>query len=216
MAVKASLKITLKANNIVVAESSNPAVWQQALALIAGPGKLPLHVPGRGNAIKADGLLKTAEKVLSRKAAVKAPADAIELFAADLSLDLAQVRAACNPTTDPPYLNLELRAWEDLKRQTPPRGYNSVPQIVLATTLLTLWFRRNELGQVTIQQGQAILRTIGLRDKNPLRGLNHCAWLQVKDETVKLKPAKLAQALAVARAFCGHQPIEERAPQEKS
>jgi hypothetical protein len=209
MAVKASLQFILKANNVVVAETSNAAVWQQALALITGSSKLPAVVSGLLGKGKLNGTAKTPAAPSSPTAKVGSPTDSLARLAVELGLDPAQIRAACNPSTVPPYFQLDLRAWEDFKRHLPPPGFNAVPQIVLATTLLALWFRRIDLGPVTIKQGQEALRTIGLRDKNPVRGLNHCPWLQLTGETVRLRPTKLPQALAVARAYCSHKPIEE-------
>jgi len=206
MAVKASLQIILKANNVVVATSSNAAVWQQSLALITGTGKL-VPRPANGIATRSSGPSRPEETAPANPSA-EAPADAFVRFARDLDLDPDTVRAACNPTTTPPFLQLDLSAWEVFKRQPLPPGFNSVPQIVLATTLLALWFNHSDLDRATVQLGQAVLRTAGLRDKNPLRGLKHCEWLRLHDATVTVKPAKVALAVAVVRAFCGREPIK--------
>ena len=221
MGVKASLQIVLKANNVVVAKSDKPAVWQQALALITGPGKPPAAVMKRLAAarVTVPGVSPASSPAASTRATAAPPVDetaALAKFAAELKLDEAQVLSSCHPSTVYPHLRLDESAWRDFKRHTLPEGYNSIPQIVLATTLLTLWFRLTDLGDVTIKQGQDVLRTIGLRDKNAGRGLNHCEWLQLKGETVRLRPTKLTQALAVARAYCGHKPIDEPRQHQKA
>jgi hypothetical protein len=136
-------------------------------------------------------------------------AGTLDQFSGELRLDPVTVQSACDPMTEPPYMHLDVRAWQDFKRNTPARGSTSIPPVVLAATLLVLWFKNARLGPLTVSQAQAVLNTIDTRDKNPARALRNCSWLQTRDDVVKLNPARFDQAVAVARAYCSHRPIEE-------
>ena len=109
MAVKASLQLILKANNVVVAKSSNSAVWQQSLALITGSTKLPPLPPG-GNPSSASGASNKGKPARSK------PAPPDETFATDLNVDVAAVQRRVN--LPPPYLISS--SGKDLKRHTSP------------------------------------------------------------------------------------------------
>ena len=222
MAVKASLQIILKANNIVVAESSDPALWQQTLAGITGPTKAAapahaaVHSNGNGNGHHRLARFAVTAPASTNGSHLSWPAGALEAFAAELGLEPAVVHAACKPSSSPPYLRLDPKGWDDLKRHTGSRGHNAIAQVVLSSTLLLLWFRQCPTAptKVSVKQAQDALRTAGLRDKNAGRGLRNCEWLQVRDEMIRLLPGKIAPAIALARAYCAHRPIEEPAAEK--
>jgi hypothetical protein len=211
--VKASLRVVLLANEITVAESEDPALWQYNLAAITG-GRMPPAPPvgdraGRttpyaGRAAEQHG--DTAHTNGSNGNGVPL-AEGLERLAAELGVEVAVLQAACDPTTEPPYMHLDVRAWQEFKQNTAPRGASAVPPIVLAATLLVLWFRIARLGPVTVSQAQAVLGTIDARDKNPARGLKNCNWLQTRDDVIKLNPTRYNMVLAVARAFCTQQQV---------
>jgi hypothetical protein len=232
--VKATLRLVLQANDVVVAESIDPALWSQTLASITGgdiqapqqaPAPAPAPAPGAAPALAVAPAPETPDVVASlprmaepsaATAGVDWPSVALEAFATELQLPPAVVKAACDPITTPPYLHLDVHAWETFKRNTGARGSHAVPQIVLSSALLLLWFRQSGQLTVTVDQAQAVLKTIGLRDKNVGRGLKNCNWLQVRDDTIRLNPTKFSTALALARAYCSHQPLAEREGAEKS
>jgi hypothetical protein len=205
--VKANLRVVLYANDIVVAESEDPELWQSNLARITGRGAT------LGPSAEAKGIRPPeVERPNDFSPEVQHPnggaTGTLERFAADLDLDAATIHDACAPCLEPPFMHLDVRAWQEFKRNTAPRGSSSVPPIVLASTLLVLWFKAARRGTVTVSQAQAVLGTIDARDKNPARGLKNCPWLQIREDAIKLNAAKFDAALAVARAFCSHQPIE--------
>lgn len=212
MSVKASLRVVLLANEIIVAESDDSALWQYNLAAITG-GRMPSgpsNGDGAGRPMPQE--VRPAEQRGDAPHSVSnggVVGGGVERFAADLQLDVALLQAACDPTTDPPYMHLDVRAWQAFKRNTAARGPEAVPPVVLTATLLVLWFRIAQLGPVTISQAQAVLGTIDARDKNPARGLRNCDWLQTRDDVIRLNPAQFDMALAVARAFCNQQSIEK-------
>jgi hypothetical protein len=230
--VKATLRLVLQANDVVVAESTDPALWSQTLAWITGGEKQtpqalslasapePALAPAPATAPETPDVVernpRTTEPIATDTAGVDWPGVALEAFATELQLPPPVVKAACDPSTTPPYLHLDVHAWETFKRNTGARGSHAIPQIVLGSALLLLWFRQSGQHTVTVDQAQAVLKTIGLRDKNVGRGLKNCNWLQVRDNTIRLNPTKFSTALALARAFCSHQAIEEREAAEKS
>ncbi len=211
MTVKANLRIVLLANDVTVAETDDAALWQHTLAAITGAPGAPSQTLAPPTSIFTG---RT-----SRPNEYRSPephsnghgngAGPLEQFAEELRLDPVTVQGACDPTTEPPYMHLDVRAWQEFKRNTPARGNTSIPPIVLAATLLVLWFKNTRSGSVTVSQAQAVLNTIDTRDKNPARALRNCGWLQTREDVIKLNPARFDPAIAVARAFCSHQPIEE-------
>lgn len=211
MSVKASLRVVLLANEITVAESEDPALWQYNLAAITG-GPKPPEQPH--NAVQrplpdTDRSSEQHTDTNGNNGNGAAVAGGVGRLAVDLGLDETVLQAACDPMTEPPYMHLDVRAWAEFKRNTPARGPSAVPPIVLAATLLVLWFRTARLGPVTVTQAQAVLATIDARDKNPARGLRNCDWLQTRDDVIRLNPARFERAVAVARAFCTQQPVAD-------
>lgn len=215
MTVKASLRVLLLANEVTVAESDDPSLWQYNLAAITGGRLPPESHPGGKTLPPTQGVLRPpdrqadAQHTNDRNGNGGAAGGGIERFAEQLRVDIAVLEAACDPSSEPPYMHLDLRAWQEFKRNTAARGTSSVPPVVMAATLLVLWFPIASLGAVTINQAQAVLGTIDARDKNPARGLRNCNWLQTRDDVIRLNPTRFNMALAVARAYCNQQAIEE-------
>ena len=105
-------------------------------------------------------------------------------------------------------MRLDERAWRDFRKKTGASGRSSIPPIILPATLLVIWFKHAKLGQVSVSQAQSVLKTIGERDKNVTRAMRNCGWLRVTDDIIKLRPGGDERAIAVARAFCTHQAVE--------
>jgi hypothetical protein len=211
MAVKATLQIVLKADNVVIAESDDAGLWGQTLARITGSPLPTTAVPIQEKLDAPKRARPSSPTLFEAEDAMTWPADALQAFATELRLDPVVIEGACDPTTTAPYLRLDVHTWEDFKRNTGKRGTNAVPQIGLAATLLLLWFRRSQSGaaMVTVSQAQAVLKTIGLRDKNVGRGLKNCDWLQAReDDTIRLNPSKFSTALEWARVFCARKSLD--------
>ena len=167
MSFKAKLKVVLQADNTVVAESEDATLWQKVLLSInsGSPDLGPLEVAPSMSNLKA----------------LNVPAssgDAIGRFAKELGLPREEVEGACAPVEEEPFLRLDKHCWEAMKRQTGERGPSAYSPIAVASTLLALWFKAAELGNVTQAQAQAVLATIDVRDQNPARGIDRSEWLQ--------------------------------------
>src|SRR4051794_20878961 len=190
MTVKANLRIVLLANDVTVAETDDAAMWQHTLAAITGASEEPSRTHAPPRLFPIGNTSPPAEYRSPEPYSNVNGSGIFEQFAGELRLDPSTVRAACDPTTEPPYMYLDVRAWQEFKRNTPARGSTSIPPIVLAATLLVLWFKNTRMGAATVGQAQAVLNTIDTRDKNPARALRNCGWLQTRDGVIKLNPAR--------------------------
>ncbi|MEO8187298.1 MAG: hypothetical protein ABI580_08050 [Burkholderiaceae bacterium] len=190
MAVTAKLKIILQANEIVVAESEDELLWRRVLTAIQG-GSPPLD-----DRAAADG--NDVEDVVNNAP----PKGGVEKFAKALGVTTAALVGACEPTREPPYLVLDAKSWEAFKKNTPPRGLNSVAGLQLAGTLLCVWFKHGGItGRPTQAQALAVLGSIGVTDKNPSRSIKNCTWLQSRPDGIQINPAETSKAERVAKAF---------------
>jgi len=185
MVVKAALRLVLMADDTVVAESEDAGLWQKVLVAVNGGQTV---APLAGPQPEAPGLDGDVFVVQ---------------FAQEIGVEPAQLRGACDPRTEAPYLNLDTRSWEALKRNTPARGRGAVSPMALAATMLALWFRAAKLGTPTQAQARAVLGTLGVEDKNPSRAIRLSDWLQARPGgVIALNPAQITHATQVARAFC--------------
>lgn len=188
MAVKANLRVVLHANNVVVAESEDPALWQRVLAAINQPGGAEISLPSGDS---GDSLLDDGHGTTS-----------LAIFAKRLGVTEDLVVAACDPTDEPPYIHLDSHCWEALKKNTPPRGPKSVSATVLALTLLALWKDVAALDPPTLREAAAVRESIGIVDKSPGRSLRNCEWLQERNGRVRVNPSQVSRAVMLGKAYC--------------
>src|SRR6266700_3559688 len=136
MAVKAALRLVLMADETVVAESEDGALWQKVLFAINSGRPTPElgavaaeEAPAPGDGLESD--------------------VAVAKFAQDIGVSVTEIKGACDPRIEPPYLTLDPRYWEALKRNTPARGRGAISPMALAATLIALWFRAAKRGTPT-------------------------------------------------------------------
>jgi hypothetical protein len=196
--VRAKLKVVLQADDTVVAEAEDPALWQEVLRAINRSSQgdtVPLTLQGQSEDRSGTPLHGRNHRLPTD--------DAIVRMAEQLGVEQSVVIGSLSPSSEAPYLHLDMHRWSDMKRQVPVRGPASVNHISLASTLLALWFRCAELGNATQAQAQAVLGTVGVRDKNPTRGLSSSDWLQTRPGgVVIINAAKFPEALRIGRSFC--------------
>jgi hypothetical protein len=192
MSVKAKLRIILQADDTVVAEVEDPGLWQKVLLAI-----------NQGNAESLHSELHLADLRKPLGPDLNFGGDAIEKLATELEVTREVLEGACAPSTAEPYMHLDVHCWEAMKQQTPERGPSAYSPMAIAATLLTLWFRKANIGNPTQAQAQAVLGTINLQDKNASRGIQRSEWLQMRPGgTIVLNPAQASKALAIAKSFC--------------
>lgn len=195
MAIKAKLKIVLQAEEVVVAESEDPVLWRRVLTAIQG---------GTGLAVGRDAEEVDEEEVIEvgDQEEHPSPKGAVGRFAKALGVTTTALQGACEPTSEPPYLVLDAKAWEAFRKNTPPRGPNAIAGLQLAGTLLCLWFKYAGIsGRPTQSQAAVVLDGIGVVDKNPSRAIKNCPWLQSRPDGIQINPAEMSQAERVAKAF---------------
>lgn len=199
--VKATLKVILQANDTIVAESEDPALWQEVLLAINKVGDetnlSSLDTKGEGAQRGTVGESHSTELHRGHGGAD------VGQFARLLGIDAASVQGACSPSRVSPYLTLDMHCWNAMKDQTPPRGPGSLSPIAISATLLALWMQTAKLGNATQAEAQKVLGTINLRDANAARSIQGAEWLQARSGgVIVVNPARIKRAVAIAKAFC--------------
>jgi hypothetical protein len=192
MAIKARLKLTLTADEVVVAESDDPKIWQAAFQAIQGADVQAIlgHQVAPASSAPDVGWVPEEERA------------AILSLSEELGIEAQDLLSACHPRMIAPYVFLNRHYWEAFKHQTAERGRTAVSNAVLAMTLLLLWADKIHLERVTLRDGMAVLRAISARDDHASRAVENCSWLQKTSGRVVLNPDKISRAIAIARAFC--------------
>lgn len=193
MVVKAKLKIVLKANDTVVAESEDPNLWQQILVAINDQKESSVSTMES----KEESFVGT---MVGKREVVED--DVIE-FSREVGVDPKLAKAACALTKEPPFIHLDKHHYEALKSNTPPRGPKAVAPIVLAATLLILWKEKLGLDNTTSSsEVSSTLATIQLPLKNFKRAIDNCRWLQKRGNDIVINPARTTEAISVAKCYC--------------
>ncbi len=191
---KPDLSVKLFAGEVLVDQSTDVALWQRVLLEIRGvtPNDKPGGSPENGDSSES----KRGNSSLAR-------------FAKFVGVTADELRGGLDPSDEAPFISLDGRSWEALKRNTPTRGPGGVPPAVLAATALTAWQKHQPIGDVTLSIVRNAMNTIDLDDPNAARALNNCDWLQIKGGRVVLNPARLSSAARLLRAFCKRETISE-------
>ena len=196
MAVKANLKIILKADDTVVAESDDATLWQKVLVAI--DTGTPSTAATNSNGGKIDNFNDLSE--LSKNGS--SGGSKIASFAKEIGVSVEILQGACSPSTEAPYIHLDKHHWEALKKLLPQRGAKAIADVVVAATLLVLWKDKADLGATIFNEASAVLGTLELKAKNPTRSIRNCEWLQIRGKNIVLNPAQTSQAITVAKAYC--------------
>jgi hypothetical protein len=198
--VKAKLKVVLQADETIVAESDDAALWQRILLAINGGAGRSDPLAGAPGAEAGD---SDAAKVHKADENFGGESQELQRFAKWLGIAPSILQGACAPAKVSPYLTLDMHCWNAMKEQTPSRGIGSMSPMAIAGTLMALWMQSAKLGNATQAEGQKILATIGTRDSNPVRSIQSSDWLQGRaGGVIVINPARSKRAVAIARAFC--------------
>lgn len=187
--IKAKLKIVLKADDIDIAETSDPILWQRVLAAISTPQEDTTGV-SLGDINQKDEIDLSPPKGPAAK------------LAKEIGVKVDIIQGSCAPTDSAPFIHLDKHHWEAMKKATPPRGSKSISPIALAATLLILWKEQAKLGDSTVKEVQKVLATVKIRDSHPNRSLNNCEWLQLRGKSIIINPAQTSKAIELAKAYC--------------
>lgn len=213
-ALKATMSVVLKANDVVVAEVDDHVLWNAVFAAIStGRSTLatvaavaaPLPIPGPlATGVGAPGgHLSGADAMVAATVANTPSIEPVQKFAKELDVDINVLIGACDPSLSDPYLTLDLHHWEAMRRDLPSRGAKAIAPIQLAASILCLWARHAGIGAVTQIMAQNVLANISGKDPNPGRGLDSSDWLQRKQGgVITINPAKISKAIVVVAGFC--------------
>ena len=197
--VKAKLKVVLQADETIVAESEDPALWQRVLLAINGSSAALMSTAGGGG---AGDTIEQRQK-LAADDAFGGESQDVQKFARALGIAASVVEGACAPAKASPFLTLDMHCWDAMKEQTPGRGIGATTPMGVAGTLLALWMQSAKLGTATQAEVQKVLGTISIRDNNPMRSIQSSEWLQGRPGgVIVLNPARAKRAVAIAKAFC--------------
>lgn len=200
MTVVAQLKVVLKADDTIVAESNNPALWHQILIAL-NTSSSTLH-PAAPPSDKASNSPLQQIAPATNKTHATPTGNTISTFAIELGVSDEVLIGACDPQVSAPLIHLNEHHWEALKACTPKRGPGAVAPATLAATILVLWCQKNQLPPPTRQTIQETLATIHLSDKRVERSIKNCEWLQLRGNNIVLNPASTSRALQLATAYC--------------
>jgi hypothetical protein len=194
MAITATLKIVLYANEVPVAESEDAALWHKALGAING--LKPSDNQQALGSLDIQGIIPSNAS------------DAVIKFADKLEISPDKVEGALAPQLEPSYIHLDAHTWVAFRQLVPVTGPNAVSPATLAATALVLWGRHAGIDGIGTSDVIRVLEELGIETKNVPRSLRRCNWLQLRGEQIRLNPAELLQAEAVLKAFCLKQPIQ--------
>lgn len=190
MSVTTKLKVILMADDVKVAESDDAILWQNILGTIT-----------RASSSGISGGASLSNSTSIPTMTDGAPNATVAKFAQLLGVSQEEAIAACAPTTEAPYLQLDGHYWERFRKGLPPRGPGSISPMQLVGTILALWFKSAGLGVPKQVQAAKIMAELGLEDKNATRALENCPWLQNRSGIV-INPTAYSRAIEVARAYC--------------
>lgn len=192
-------EIKLYVKDEEVASSKDLGLWQAVFSAI-----------NQGGGIKSDPIVKDFNNKIDDKGKVESKDKAIDDFANIIGIDKEALEGACGPSKESPYIHLDEQYWEALKRNTPVRGRGSISSSVLCATLLTLWFKYAHLGKPSLDEVTKAEKTINIEDKNFIRSLHACKWLQIRNEKVVINPAEISNAIKLCKAYCTKKPLEKK------
>jgi hypothetical protein len=196
--LKTELAVRLHAGDVLVAESSDPVLWQQVMASITA-GRASIQVPaGSGR----EGGAADPGQGGGRSGAHGDANGPVAKLAADIGVTVEALVGALDPQDHAPFIHIDVRNWEAYRKNFPKRGATAVPKITLAATALVLWFRHAGLGNPTQAQAQTALQAINDPEPNPSRSIRNCDWLQSRQDGVTLNPAQASKARRLLKAFC--------------
>jgi hypothetical protein len=201
---KEELKVVLQADETVVAESDDAALWQRVLLAINSGDIASLAPPPAPTKTAGSRGIEGSSVQTSQFDAIPDGVDeAVVRFAKNINASVEQVLGACSPSRESPYLTLDMHCWNSFKDETPARGPGSVGPMAMAATLLALWAQASKFGNATQAEAQKVLATINLRDPNAARAVAGTEWLQGRPGgVVVVNPARIRRAAALVRAFC--------------
>jgi hypothetical protein len=188
METKTELIVKLYAGETLVDQSTDVGLWQRVLSEIRD---ISTSLESRK---KADAPSEK-ESFLGDKS--------LKSYAKEIGVTGDELIGGLGPSSEAPFIYLDERCWEALKRNTPNRGPGAISPAVLAATALVTWAKHErDIGEVTIPAIKGVMTPANLDDPNTSRSINNCNWLQLRGGRVVLNPAQSSNAYRLLKAFC--------------
>ncbi|PJZ45737.1 hypothetical protein [Leptospira brenneri] len=180
--IKAGLKVTLFAGDTLVAESTDPVLWQSVL---------------RAMSKKSSSLESENSGFIGNESE-----EPIVRMASRIGVLPAELVGALSPSKDEPFITLDMRYYEGFIKNFPARGPNSVNGTKLAATALCIWSQESQLGEIRVSNVDDVLATIHLNDKNTYRSISNTEWLRIRAGIITINPAMISKAYDLLQKFC--------------
>jgi hypothetical protein len=206
MSIKASLKVILMANDVVVAESEDPTIWQSVFTSITQGGVIQspsTQVQNEAQSTFSNTVAAPQENApQSAVSSDNSSGSPLNNLANELGISEDLIQAALSPEVEAPYFHLDHHCWEAYMKSNPSRGNKAIPPVALIATLLAGWFKHIKKEGLTTKECHNVLKQVHFTANNVNRSLRNSKWLQLKNNNIVINPVETSKALDVFRAFC--------------
>lgn len=185
-----TFKTVLYVDEKIVAESTDLTLWQNVLSHIKSGNitslNKPMDVIDNNNEVQS---VKSEE------------ISDVEKFSKEVEIDCDKIMDACNPSIEAPFIRLDMKTWENYKRKH-FENKRPLPDVVIVATILALWKKCLNLGDVTQKEVLTVLKQLNITATNPTRSYKNCEWLKYDSNKISLMATKYSLARKMLADFC--------------
>ena len=185
-----TFKTVLYVDEKIVAESTDLTLWQNVLSHIKSGNFASLNKPMD--------IIDNSNEVKSVK---NEEISDVEKFSKEVEIDCDKIMDACNPSIEAPFIRLDMKTWENYKRKH-FENKRPLPDVVIVATILALWKKSLNLGDVTQKEVLAVLKQLNITATNPTRSYKNCEWLKFDGNKISLMATKYSLAQKMLADFC--------------
>ncbi len=178
-------KTVLYVDDKVVATSNNLILWQSVLSSIKCNDSQPLNA------------INKSENKDNESKAILSP---VEKFAKEIDIEVDLIKDALNPTMETPFIHLDMKTWENYKKQFANK--RALPDVVIVGTILALWKKSANLGDVMQKDVIAVLKQLNISSNNATRSYKNCEWLKYESNKIILMASKFSLAQNMLIEYC--------------
>lgn len=199
MPTKAKLTIKLYADDKLIAEIENAALWNRILSYDVDE---PITLTQQGDTA---GYMQVSENASADESELVGVVSIEKSLSAKIASDAGvsedQVEGALSPECEDPFITIEHKNWSLYKKSLPAKGPKAYPDVVIAATLILICLRSTGTKEVSKKTVSRVVNEMGGNIKNAHRSYVNCEWIKVDSEKLKLNPSKFNEALDVFVAF---------------
>jgi len=183
-------KTVLYVDEKIVAESTDLTLWQNVLTQIKS-----------GNITLLNNMEGATNNNSEEKSNNKDEVSDVEKFSKESEIDYDKIVDACNPSVEAPFIRLDMKTWENYKRKH-FENKRPLPDVVIVATILALWKKCHNLGDVTQKEVLTVLKQLNITASNPTRSYKNCEWLKYDNNKISLMATKYSLAQKMLTDFC--------------